>query len=323
VIHPQFWPEDLDYTGKKIVVIGSGATAVTLIPALAGRAANVTMLQRSPTYLMPGSRYNPSVVRARKMLPPKASHQFIRMRETVGETFGWVWCRTLPERVRENVREVAIANLPDGYDVDTHFKPHYKPWDQRMCLIPDADLYTAISDGHAEVVTDQIDHFDSTGIALTSGGHLDADIIITATGLQLQAFGGAAISVDGVEIKPRDRFFYKTHMLEDVPNLFWCVGHTNGSWTLRADMTARAAAKLLARMSSHGFTHAYPHLGARPMAEKPPWNINAGYVKRALHAQPKSGTRRPWIVRRSYIADVIDYRVGRIGEAMVFGRAAG
>jgi cation diffusion facilitator CzcD-associated flavoprotein CzcO len=244
------------------------------------------------------------------------------MLATFGEAFGWVWCRTLPERVRRSVREVAIANLPDGYDVDTHFKPLYKPWDQRMCLIPDADLYTAITEGHARVVTDHIDHFDATGIALKSGGHLDADIIITATGLQLQALGGAKISVDGVEIEPRDRFFYKTQMLEDVPNLFWCVGHTNGSWTLRADMTARAAAKLLAPMTSHGFTHAYPHLGARPMAEKPPWNIDAGYVKRGRHAQPKSGTKRPWNVRRSYVADVIDYRLGRIGEAMVFGRGA-
>jgi cation diffusion facilitator CzcD-associated flavoprotein CzcO len=323
VIHPQFWPEDLDYTGKKIVVIGSGATAVTLIPALAERAGKVTMLQRSPTYLMPGSRYNTNAARARKMLPTRASHAFIRMQGTFGETFGWVWCRTLPEKVRESVREVAIAHLPDGYDVDTHFKPHYKPWDQRMCLIPDADLYTAIADGRAEVATDHIDQFDSSGIALKSGERLDADIIITATGLQLQAFGGATISVDGDEIKPRDRFFYRTHMLEDVPNLFWCVGHTNGSWTLRTDMTARAAAKLMAHMTSRGFTHAYPHLGAQPMAEQPPWNINAGYVNRALDAQPKSGTKRPWIVRRSYLADVIDYRLGRIGAAMVFGRAAG
>jgi cation diffusion facilitator CzcD-associated flavoprotein CzcO len=322
VVHPQHWPEELDYTGKKIAVIGSGATAVSLIPALTDRAEKVTMLQRSPTYLITGSRYNRSAARARKILPPKASHLLTRTREAFGEAFGWAWCRTLPERVRQNIRDVAIANLPAGYDVDIHFKPRYKPWDQRMCLIPDADLYTAIAGGRAEVVTDHIDHLDSTGIALKSGGRLDADLIVTATGLQLQALGGATISLDGVEIKLRDRFFYKTHMLEDVPNLFWCVGHTNGSWTLRADMTARAVAKLLAYMTSHGFTHAYPHLGARQMAEKPTWNTDAGYVKRAAHAQPKSGTRRPWVVRRSYVADVIDYRLGRIGAAMVFGRAA-
>ena len=157
------------------------------------------------------------------------------------------------------LRRVAVNSLPDGYDVDTHFKPRYNPWDQRMCLIPDGDLYNAITDGRAEVVTDHIDHFDATGIALKSGGHLDADIIVTATGLQLQALGGAAISLDGVEIDPADRFVYKAHMLEDVPNLFWCVGYTNASWTLRADMTARATAKLMAYMASHGYTHAYPH----------------------------------------------------------------
>ena len=190
-----------------------------------------------------------------------------------------------------------------------------------MCLIPDADLYTAITEGRAEVVTDHIDHFDATGIALESGGHLDADIIVTATGLQLQALGGAAISLDGVEINPRDRFVYKAHMLEDVPNLFWCVGYTNASWTLRADITARATAKLMAHMASHGYTHAAPHLGDEPMAEKPSWDIQANYVKRALHALPKSGTKRPWNVRQNYLADAIDYRFDRIEEAMVFGRA--
>jgi cation diffusion facilitator CzcD-associated flavoprotein CzcO len=218
------------------------------------------------------------------------------------------------------LRRTAITNLPDGYDVDTHFKPRYNPWDQRMCLIPDADLYTTINAGRADVVTDHIDHFDATGIALQSGEHLDADIIVTATGLQLQALGGATISLDGVEINTRDRFVYKAHMLEDVPNLFWCVGYTNASWTLRADITARATAKLLAHMASHGYTRAYPHLGDQSMAEKPSWDIQANYVKRALHALPKSGTKRPWNVRQNYFADALDYKFDRIEEAMVFGR---
>lgn len=160
--------------------------------------------------------------------------------------------------------------------MDTHFKPPYEPWDQRLCLIPDADLYTEISAGRVEMVTDRIDHFDATGIALQSGAHLDADIIVTATGLQLQALGGVRISLDGTEIKPTDRFVYKAHMLEDVPNLFWCVGYTNASWTLRADITARATAKLLAYMASRGYTHAYPHLGDQPMDEKSAWDIQAG-----------------------------------------------
>jgi cation diffusion facilitator CzcD-associated flavoprotein CzcO len=224
--------------------------------------------------------------------------------------------------VRWLLRRKAISSLPAGYAVDVHFRPRYNPWDQRMCLIPDADLYNAISDGRAEVVTDHIDHFDATGIALKSGGHLDADIVVTATGLQLQALGGATISLDGREIKTSDRFVYKAHMLEDVPNLFWCVGYTNASWTLRADITSRATAKLLAHMAAHGYTHAYPHRGGEPMAEKPSWDINAGYVLRSLHSLPKSGTKRPWNVRQNYLADAIDYRFDRIEEAMVFGRAA-
>ncbi|MGB8391829.1 MAG: NAD(P)/FAD-dependent oxidoreductase, partial [Mycobacterium sp.] len=218
-------------------------------------------------------------------------------------------------------RRKAINSLPAGYDVGIHFKPRYNPWDQRMCLIPDADLYDAISAGRAEVVTDHIDHFDATGIALESGGHLDADIIVTATGLQLQALGGTTISLDGREIDPTDRFVYKAHMLEDVPNLFWCVGYTNASWTLRADITARATAKLLAHMAAHGYTHAYPHRDGF-MPEKPSWDIQAGYVLRSLHALPKSGTTRPWNVRQNYLADAIDYRFDRIEEAMVFGRVA-
>ncbi len=322
VIHPQHWPEGLDYSGKKIVVIGSGATAVTLIPSLTDRAEKVTMLQRSPTYMMAASKYSKVAAVVRKVLPRSASHLVIRMQNALLEAMIWFLSRKMPGFVKWLARRMAINYLPAGYDVDTHFKPRYNPWDQRMCLIPDADLYTAIADGRAEVVTDHIDHVDSTGIALKSSEHLDADIIVTATGLQLQALGGAAISLDGAEIKPQDRFVYKAHMLEDVPNLFWCVGYTNASWTLRADMTARATAKLLAYMASHGYTHAYPHLGEADMPEKPAWDLQAGYVLRSLHALPKSGTKRPWNVRQNYFADAIDYRFDRIDEAMVFGRVA-
>ncbi|OMC44362.1 NAD(P)/FAD-dependent oxidoreductase [Mycobacterium sp. IS-1264] len=321
VVHPQHWPEDLDYSGKKIVVIGSGATAITLIPALAERAAKVIMLQRSPTYMMAASKYSRVAAAARKVLPRRAAHLVTRTYSALTEAVFWFFSRKTPGLIKRLLRYVATRYLPDGYDIDTHFKPRYNPWDQRMCLIPDADLYTAIASGRAEVVTDHIDHFDATGIALQSGGHLDADVIVTATGLQLQALGGATISIDGVEINPRDRFVYKAHMLEDVPNLFWCVGYTNASWTLRADITARATAKLMAHMASHGYTHAAPHLGDQPMAEKPAWDIQANYVKRSLHALPKSGTKRPWNVRQNYLADAIDYRFDRIEEAMVFGRA--
>jgi cation diffusion facilitator CzcD-associated flavoprotein CzcO len=321
IIHPQHWPEDLDYTGKKIVVIGSGATAITLIPSLTGRAEKVTMLQRSPTYILSASKYSRLSAVTRKVFPLKASHLIVRMYYALVEAVLWFSSRKVPALVKWALRRTAINNLPGGYDVDTHFKPRYNPWDQRLCLIPDADLYNAISAGRAEVITDHIDHVDATGIALKSGGHLDADIIVTATGLQLQALGGVTISLDGAEVKPQDRFVYKAHMLDDVPNLFWCVGYTNASWTLRADITARATAKLLAHMASHGYTHAYPHLGEVPMTEKPSWDIQANYVKRSLHALPKSGTKRPWNVRQNYFADAIDYRFDRIGEAMVFGGA--
>jgi cation diffusion facilitator CzcD-associated flavoprotein CzcO len=322
VVHPQHWPEDLDYSGKKVVVIGSGATAVTLIPSMAERAEQVTMLQRSPTYLIAASKYSRFAAVSRTLLPRRASHVAIRMYSALREAVLWFFSRRTPGLVKRLLRRGAFKYLPDGYDVDKHFKPRYNPWDQRMCLIPDGDMYTAIASGSADVVTDHIDHFDATGIALESGGHLDADIIVTATGLQLQALGGASISLDGAKINPCDRFVYKAHMLEDVPNLFWCVGYTNASWTLRADITARATAKLLAHMASHGYTHASPHVGDQPMSEKPSWDIQAGYVKRALHALPKSGTKRPWNVRQNYLADALDFRFDRIEESMAFGRVA-
>ncbi|MEZ0362672.1 flavin-containing monooxygenase [Mycobacterium sp. pUA109] len=322
VVHPQHWPEELDYTGKKMVVIGSGATAVSLIPSLTEKAAHVTMLQRTPTYLISASKFSPFADVLGTVLPRRWAHPIIRMRNALFEGLIWFLARKTPPLMKWLLRRQAVNNLPPGYAVDTHFKPPYDPWDQRLCLIPDADLYEAISDGRAAVVTDHIDHFDATGIALRSGAHLDADVVVTATGLQLQALGGVRISLDGTEIKPQERFVYKAHMLEDVPNLFWCVGYTNASWTLRADMTARATAKLLAYMRTRGYTHAYPHLGGEPMPEKPAWDIQAGYVQRALHALPKSGTRRPWNVRQNYFADAIDYRFDRIEEAMVFGRAA-
>jgi len=322
VVHPQFWPEDLDYDGKKVVVIGSGATAVTLVPGMARRAGKVTMLQRSPTYVAKGARIQQSTEALRKLLPAKTSHAFAKWRNAAQEGGVWFLARKYPDLVRAIIRRSAVKHLPDGYPVDIHFKPSYNPWDQRICLDADGDLFAAISSGRAEVVTDRIDHFDATGITLASGQHLDADIVVTATGLQLQAFGGATISIDGADIKPQDRFVYKAHMLEGVPNLAWCVGYTNASWTLRADMTAQQVAKLLSYMTSRGYTHAYPHHGSEPMAEKPSWNIAAGYVLRNPHALPKSGTQRPWNVRHNFFADAIDHARDQIDEQMIFGRAA-
>jgi cation diffusion facilitator CzcD-associated flavoprotein CzcO len=322
IVHPQFWPEDLDLTGKKVVVIGSGATAISLVPALAARASKVTMLQRSPTYLFPGDRVSPFLDRVRKLLPRKLSAPVVRFLSAALEAVLWFIARTTPDTARAIIRQKNAERLPAGYPVDIHFKPRYAPWDQRLCLVADGDLFDEISQGRADVVTDTIDHFDETGIVVSSGDHLDADVIVTATGLQLQALGGVQISLDGVPIKPQDRFVYKAHMLQDVPNLIWCVGYTNASWTLRADITARATAKLIAYMASRGYTHAYPHLRA-PMPEKPTWNIQAGYVLRNLHALPKSGTRRPWNVRQNYFADAFDYNfIDKIDEDIVFGNSA-
>ena len=318
LVHPQHWPEELDYADKEIVVIGSGATAVSLIPSLTERASKVTMLQRTPTYMISASKFSLLADILRKVLPRNAAHAIIRMRNALYEGLIWFLARKTPALIKRMLRKQAVDQLPEGYDVDVHFKPPYNPWDQRLCLIPDGDLYQAISDGHVEMVTDHIDHFDATGISLKSGRHLDADIVVTATGLQLQALGGVALSIDGAEVKPQERFAYKAHMLEEVPNLAWCLGYTNASWTLRADMTARATAKLLAYMGSHGYTSAYPHRNGEPMPEKPAWDIQAGYVLRNLHALPRSGIKRPWNVRQNYFADALDYRFDRITEAMVF-----
>ncbi|MCV7230386.1 flavin-containing monooxygenase [Mycolicibacterium komossense] len=323
VIHPQFWPEDLDYADKNVVVIGSGATAISLIPALAQTAAKVTMLQRSPTYVGSVPRAHRSTKMLRRLLPFGTAHTVARWYHALYTAAMVHLSRKAPALVKRMVRKMAEDNLPAGYDIDTHFTPSYNPWDQRMCAIPEADLFVAISENRADVVTDHIDHVDATGIALASGAHLDADIIVTATGLQLQALGGVTISLDGAEIKPQDRFAYKAFLLEDVPNLAWCVGYTNASWTLRADMTARSVAKLLQYMDSRGYTYAYPHLGGRPMPEKPAWDLQAGYVLRAPHALPRSGTKRPWNVRQNFVADAIDHRFDDVDECMVFGRTAG
>lgn len=320
VVNPQHWPESLDYAGKRMVVIGSGATAISLVPALTRQAEHVTMLQRTPSYLLSSRRVNPVVQALRKIPPPWLGYRLAWLHNLIFVMAIYAIAQTAPRFSRWLIRKVAKSYLPEDYPVDVHFNPPYDPWDQRLCLILSGDLYQAIGEGRATVITDGIDHIDNTGIVLNSGKRIDADIIVTATGLQLQALGGVAIFIDGEEITPQDRFVYKEHMLEDVPNLAWCIGYINASWTLRADLTARAVARLLAHMDKHGYTHAYPHLGDTPMPDKPAWNINAGYVKRAPHALPKSGTRRPWNVRHNYLLDVLDHRFDRIDESMVFGR---
>ena len=321
VVHPQHWPESLDYSGKRIVVIGSGATAVSLIPSLTEKAAHVTMLQRSPSYMISATKVEPTANAIRKVLPLRAAHWIVRWRNAIVAGVLWLVARKAPQFSKGVLRRIAEHNLPEGYDIDTHFKPSYNPWDQRLCFIVGADLYKAINAGGVDVATDHIDRVDASGIVLKSGSHLDADVIITATGLQLQALGGIAVSIDGEKINPHDRFVYKRHMLDDVPNMAWCVGYINASWTLGADLTARSVAKLLSYMGSHGYTCAYPHLGDTEMAEQPTFTLQSGYVLRALDVLPKSGTRRPWEVGHNFLRDVLDHRLRPIEEDMVFGRA--
>ncbi|HET6735093.1 flavin-containing monooxygenase [Mycobacterium sp.] len=322
VAHPQHWPESLDCTGKRVVVIGSGATAVSMIPSLAAKAAHVTMLQRTPSYMISAMRVEPTANAIRKALPRRLAHWIVRWRNALFGSLLWAIARTAPEFSKRTLRRIAENNLPSGYDIDTHFKPPYNPWDQRLCFILDADLYKAISAGDLEMVTDHVDHMDATGIVLRSGRHLDADVIVTATGIQLQALGGITLSVDGEKIVPHDRFLFRRHLLEDVPNAAWCMGYTNASWTLGADMTARSVADLLVYMDSHGYTHAYPHLGRVDMPEQPAFNLQSGYVKRGLHALPRSGTRRPWALTHNYLRDVLGRPFESIEDSMVFGRAA-
>ena len=324
VVHPQRWPEDLDYSGKKVVVIGSGATAVSLVPALAELAARVTMLQRSPGYLFSGSRDNALVGFLRWFLPLSVTHRIARFLASVFEALMWLMARSAPAFTRRLLRSQNASLLPPGYPVDVHFKPRYNPWDQRVCLVADGDLFRGIREGRVEVVTDHIDRVDAAGVVLASGARIDADIIVTATGLQLRALGGVRLSLDGTPVRPEERFSYKAFMLQDVPNLIWCIGYTNASWTLRADMTARSAARLIRHMRLRGHTHAMPHVTGEAITEKPLWDLQAGYVLRSPQALPRSGSRRPWIVRQNYFADAIDHLVAdRIDEDMSFGNAGG
>lgn len=321
VVHPQHWPEGFDYTGKRLVVIGSGATAISMIPSLAERAAHVTMLQRTPSYLMSLQRVQPVINGIRKVLPRRVSHAVARVILSLFGSVLWLVARKAPEFSKRLLRRDAEKYLPAGYDIDTHFTPPYNPWDQRLCFILNGDFYKAVGRDDVDVVTDQIDHVDASGIALKSGRRLDVDVIITATGIQLQALGGVTVSIDGEKIDPHDRFAFRRHLLEDVPNAAWCFGYSNASWTLGADMTARSVAKLLAYMDAHGYTHAYPHLGDVQMAEQPVFNLQSGYVLRAQKVLPKSGVRGPWEVTHNYLRDAIGKRFEDIEESMVFGRA--
>jgi cation diffusion facilitator CzcD-associated flavoprotein CzcO len=321
-IHPQEWPEDLDYVGRRVVVIGSGATAVTLVPAMAKQAERVTMLQRSPTYVVALPAEDPIANFLRRWLPERAAYFLTRWKNVLLQAAVYRLSRRRPRLVRKLVRRATKRHLPAGYDVDTHFNPRYDPWDQRMCLVPDGDLFRALAEGSAEIVTDEIETFTERGIALRSGRELEAEIVVSATGLDLLALGGVELVVDGEEVRVPEKLAYKGMMLRGVPNFVFAVGYTNASWTLKVDITCEYLCRLMRHMDEHGFTSATPLNVEADVSEEPFLDFSAGYVLRALDRFPKQGSKRPWRLDQNYARDVPTLRYGRIDDgAMVFSRA--
>ena len=315
IIHPQHWPEDLDYAGKNVVVIGSGATAVTLVPALANSGAkHVTMLQRSPTYIVSQPAEDKMADRLNRWLPENMAYAAVRWKNVLQQVVLYQACQKWPDRMRNMFLGYAQRQLPEGYDVHKHFSPHYNPWEQRLCLVPNGDLFRAIRHGQADIVTDTIDRFTGTGIRLNSGRELPADIIITATGLNLQLFGGATATVDGQPVDLTKTMAYKGMMLSGLPNMVYTVGYTNASWTLKADLVSEFACRLLNYMDAHGFeTVVVEHPGSG-VEERPFMEFTPGYVLRSLDELPKQGSRTPWRLNQNYLRDIRLIRRGKIAD---------
>jgi cation diffusion facilitator CzcD-associated flavoprotein CzcO len=323
VVHPQHWPEDLDYAGKRVVVIGSGATAMTLVPALAERAARVTMLQRSPTYVVSMPAEDGLANALRRFLPDRAAYPIVRWKNVGRQSLSYWLSRSRPKLMKALLRRGVIKALPSGYDVDTHFNPRYNPWDQRLCLVPNADLFEAIGAGSAEIVTDRIATFIERGIELESGAELEADVIVTATGLNLLFLGGIRIAVDGREPDLARTLTYKGMMLSEVPNLAFTLGYTNASWTLKADLTSEYACRLLNHMDAGGHRVCTPRVSDPAVTETPLFDFNSGYVLRSIEGLPKQGSKEPWKLRQNYPLDLRTLRFGAIDDgAMQFSSPA-
>jgi cation diffusion facilitator CzcD-associated flavoprotein CzcO len=304
IVHPQFWPEELDYEGKHVVIIGSGATAVTLVPAMAGTAKHVTMLQRSPSYVLSLPAVDPLARALRRFLSEMVVHRITRAKN-IALMFGvFKLSRSRPRLVRKILRRSAERHLPDGYDVDVHFNPSYDPWDQRMCFVPGSDLFNAIASGEASVVTDQIETFTEQGLRLASGREVEADIVVSATGLKLLALGGLKLSVDGQSIDIGGRLAYRAMMLEGVPNLGWVAGYTNMSWTLRCNLTCAYICRLLNHMDAHGYRYCIPRLDDPTVERQPFVDLKSGYVRRGIDSFPKQGPAPPWRGYQNYLRDL-------------------
>ncbi len=320
VIHPQHWPEDLDYTGKRVVVIGSGATAVTLVPAMAdGGAAHVTMLQRSPTYMGSRPSQDALALKLRKRLPESVAYKLIRQKNVrMGAVF-YKLAKTKPEKVKAKFAEGLQSELGANYNA-ADFSPSYNPWDQRVCLVPDGDLFRNMRDGKVEVTTATIDRFTPTGVRLTDGRELAADIIVTATGLNLQMLGGVEMIVDGRKIEPGETVLHKGIMLSGVPNYAMWFGYTNASWTLKADLTSDYVCRVLRHMASTGARMVMPDpkaVGVEPFVD-----FSSGYFQRSLDQLPKQGSALPWKLQQNYFADIKLLRKGKIDdEGLIWSRS--
>jgi monooxygenase len=313
-VHPQFWPETLDYAGKQVVVIGSGATAVTIVPEMARTAAHVTMLQRSPTYVVSRPGEDGVANRLRRLLPPKAAYAATRWKNVLFGIFFFRMARKSPAKVKERLIGMVRDELGPDYDVATHFTPSYNPWDQRLCLVPDADLFASLRAGKSSVVTDTITRFTANGIELASGNVLPADIVVTATGLKLNILGSVQVSVDGRSVDPSKELTYKGMMLSGVPNAAFAFGYTNASWTLKADLTSEFVCRTLNYMDKRGVKIATPVRTDQTMSEEPYLDFSSGYVRRALDILPKQGAKAPWKLNQNYALDLMTLRFGKIDD---------
>ena len=317
IVHPQKWPEALDYAGKRVVVIGSGATAVTLVPEMARTAAHVTMLQRSPTYVVARPAEDALAIKLRQKLSAKLAYHLIRWRNVLLGMYFFQLCRRKPDRARQMILGGVKMALGPEYDVGKHFTPRYNPWEQRLCLVPDGDLFKSIRDKRASVVTSEIDTFTKSGIKLRDGSELEADIIVTATGLNLQVLGGLEVSVDGRTVDFAQTLNYKGMMYSDIPNMASAFGYTNASWTLKCDLTCEYVCRLINYMDRNGYKQCMPHNADPEVTELPSLDFSSGYVQRSIAKLPKQGSKRPWRLYQNYALDIVTLRYGKVDDGVM------
>ena len=317
VVHPQDWTDDIDYANKRVVVIGSGATAVTLVPELAKSAAHVTMLQRSPTYVVAWPDEDPIANALRRYLPAKAACGITRWKNVLGGMYFYRICKRKPDRAKAMILEGVRMELGPDYDIATHFTPHYNPWDQRLCIAPNGDLFKSIREGRTTVVTDDIATFTETGLELRSGRELEADLVVTATGLNLQVLGGAEIDVDGQPVDPARTLSYKGAMYSDIPNLASVFGYTNASWTLKADLICGYVCRLLNHMEKRGYSQCTPRITDPTVEPRPLVDFTSGYFQRAMDGLPRQGSRKPWRIHQNYVLDLMTFRFGALDDGVL------